>query len=677
MDMNQNSHTIPKIDSLNAPLLSMPHQQQGQPFQHVNVEMSEPHSSFVYHPHQYEHHQQLTHQHHQQLSHQQQHHHHQLNQQQLLQQHHHHQQQVLQQQHHQYQQQQHQQQQQLLQDQAEQEQQQIQLQQAQMQQVQMQQEQRQHQEQQAQDSQLPPQQQHHSSQYVEHNMQIAEGIVRRFHDRGGLLPSREQPEDQEFRDAMQLGGWKQALRGKTAQPCPPEVVHFLDKEMPNWKDTTHKNITSSAMQKAQGIVLRYLERGKVLPRDLRGSDHVDEATRKQESRDSAKLNYWKLALKTPQSRHKCPEPVRAYLDEHMPGWTNKIRSINKEPMEFALEIVARYNARGNVLPRELKNRNGDPEREEEYRDATKLRNWKKALRGSGTHMCSEELAQFLDSQMPGWRKPKADKVHLPLHFATDIVARVQQRQGVLPRELKDTRNDPVRIQEYKDACKLNNWKKSLRGIGTHRCPEHIQTFLDEHLPTWRNKAGSGGGGGKKRAREDDGAGRGRAVGGRGRLGGGPDRGEEGGDEELLMVVDGGVDDMLRASGQQHILMQDGQRVHEHQREHMQHEHQRERLAREHQSEHDHEVLNHEVLEHQREHMQREQVDAGRRDDSHDAMLQLPNMEDDDEGEAAMRQTIMQTDIHSELAGNMDPDDMDGDELDAEESNMLNVLTAQI
>lgn len=43
-----------------------------------------------------------------------------------------------------------------------------------------------------------------------------------------------------------------------------------------------------------------------------------------------------------------------------------------------------------------------------------------------------------------------------------------------------------------DACKLNNWKKSLRGIGTHQCSEQIQAFLDEHLPTWRDRNGAGG-----------------------------------------------------------------------------------------------------------------------------------------------------------------------------------------
>ena len=537
-------------------------------------------------------------------------------------------------------------------------------------------------------------------------MRIAEGIVQRFHERGGLLPMREQPEDQEFRDATQLAAWKQALRGKSAQPCPPEVALFLDKEMPNWRDTTHKNIANSAMQKAEGIVQRYLERGKVLPRDLRGSDHVDESTRKQESRDSAKLNYWKLALKSPQSRHKCPEAVRSFLDEHMPGWTNKVRSINKEPMDFAMEIVERYIARGRVLPRELKNRNGDPDREEEYRDATKLRNWKKALRGSGTHMCSEELAQFLDSHMPGWRKPKTDKVHLPLHFATDIVARVQERQGQLPRELKDTRNDPARIQEYKDACKLNNWKKSLRGIGTHRCPEHIQAFLDEHLPTWRNKGGaSAGTGGKKRPRDDDlGVGRGRVADHRSRTDEGTGS-DSRGDEDLLMAVDGSMDGMMGVSErhqQQHVLMRGGdgsqaghQNVGMHEISRREHENIDNRgMSHQDRCDDDHSHVNHVAQNrHEHIHVHQEEDDDGEEgdhhhDDQHNAMLELSNIEDVDdddvdvdvdvedhnEGSNDMGRTIMQTSMHSDLAeGSIGPDDLDAED----ESSMLNVLTAQI
>lgn len=304
-------------------------------------------------------------------------------------------------------------------------------------------------------------------------MHAAIAIAQRYHGRGGVLPDKEHGDESERQDVLKLMEWGLGTVGGSlsSHPCPSEVLLFLDKEMPHWRDATSidldgsplpsslsssstpsmmsKNLATSAMQRAEGIVQRFRERGNVLPRDLRGGNHGDEITRKQESRDSAKLNYWKLALKSPQSRHKCPEAVKNYLDAQMPGWTDKVRSLNKQPMDFAMEIVARYIARGNVLPRELKNRNGDPEREEEYRDATKLRNWKKALRGSGTHMCSAELTLFLDTHMSGWRKPKADKIHLPLHFARDIVARVQQRQGVLPRELKDTRNDPVRIQEYK------------------------------------------------------------------------------------------------------------------------------------------------------------------------------------------------------------------------------------
>ena len=289
-----------------------------------------------------------------------------------------------------------------------------------------------------------------SPEFVDLHMQTALGIVRRVHERGGILPvyTKDQLQTQECFDATTLIRWKKGVRSKNVNICPLEVAQYLDKEIPNWKDVSHKNIAATALQKAQDIFARYIARGRVLPRDLR-NNNIDEESRKQESRDAAKLNYWKLAVKSPNSSHKCPAPVKKYLDENMPGWSDQVRSVNKQPMEFAVEIVGRYVARGHVLPRELKNRKGDSQREQEYRDASKLRNWNKALRGSGTHMCSDELRDFLDTHMPGWRRPKAEKVSLPFQFAKDIVLRVQQRQGALPRELKETRNDPVRIQEYK------------------------------------------------------------------------------------------------------------------------------------------------------------------------------------------------------------------------------------
>jgi uncharacterized protein YjdB len=116
-----------------------------------------------------------------------------------------------------------------------------------------------------------------SSQHVANHMQVAVGIVQRFNEWGGgalLLPAKEREqaeEDQENRDALQLTSWKQAFVAKKLSSCPIEVVNFLDKEIPGWKEINHKGLSSSAMQKAQGIVTRYLARGKVLPRDLVGA----------------------------------------------------------------------------------------------------------------------------------------------------------------------------------------------------------------------------------------------------------------------------------------------------------------------------------------------------------------------------------------------------------------------
>lgn len=44
-----------------------------------------------------------------------------------------------------------------------------------------------------------------------------------------------------------------------------------------------------------------------------------------------------------------------------------------------------------MLPRELRDHQNDPEREQEFRDAQKLNKWKQALGGKPGHACSEEL----------------------------------------------------------------------------------------------------------------------------------------------------------------------------------------------------------------------------------------------------------------------------------------------
>ena len=161
----------------------------------------------------------------------------------------------------------------------------------------------------------------------------------------------------------------------------------------------------------------------------------------------------------------------------------------------------------------------------------------------------------------------------------------------------------------------------MRGIGTHSCPEHIRLFLDEHIPTWRNRSS---GSGRKRSRERDDNG----AASRGRSRGRPRLSENKVDmesDELLMAVDESVDSIP------HVLLGDDNV-----------------------SLRQHEVENHEVG-----------------DVEHDnSLLELANMDED--VEANMQESIMQSDMNV-------GDSMDGpsQEMDAEEISIVNVLTAQI
>ena len=73
-----------------------------------------------------------------------------------------------------------------------------------------------------------------------------------------------------------------------------------------------------------------------------------------EYRDACKLKAWKYSI-AGKNRHYCPDEVRDYLDENMPGWRDRVYShdgqSSRRQMEKAKDIVKRYSERGCVLPK--------------------------------------------------------------------------------------------------------------------------------------------------------------------------------------------------------------------------------------------------------------------------------------------------------------------------------------
>ena len=143
-------------------------------------------------------------------------------------------------------------------------------------------------------------------------MSKAAAIVQRYNARGGVLP-RQKDKDlekvnperlQEDEDSNCLYHWRLGLKGNTAFVCSEKVKNYLDASMPHWRD----ELEDRAMNKAIDIVARYKARtGQTL------SD--------QDKKDNKKLAEWKKAVELKnQGPRKCPNKVRDYLDEQIPGW---------------------------------------------------------------------------------------------------------------------------------------------------------------------------------------------------------------------------------------------------------------------------------------------------------------------------------------------------------------------
>ena len=312
-------------------------------------------------------------------------------------------------------------------------------------------------------------------------MIVAYGIVERCQERGGEEPryiSKPQnvDEKQEDKDKTKLGAWSSALRGISNSKCPDKVREYLDKHIPGWSDT--RDLDALAMENAHNIVKRCQERGGERPRCIRNPKNTDE---QQEKKDAYNLRAWGGALRGVGNR-KCTNKIKEYLDEHIPGW-NELQDLDALAMENARNIVKRCQERGGKKPRCItKPKNG--EEKQEKKDACKLIDWGRALRGIGTGKCSQEIKEYLDEHISGWNDMQ-DLVALAMENARNIVKRCQEREGERPRCIINPKNADEK-QEYKDACKLKVWGGALRGIGTSKCPDEVKEYLDEHIPGWND-----------------------------------------------------------------------------------------------------------------------------------------------------------------------------------------------
>ena len=157
-------------------------------------------------------------------------------------------------------------------------------------------------------------------------------------------------------------------------------------------------------------------------------------------------------------------------------------------------------------------RRKDPTKAQETKDALCISTWKSSLKGYNSTTCSQELCDFLDERMPGWRvdhhtsKPRSAKgkekamralitgTTIPeiekyeksaekmMPAAKEIVARFLANGKQYPSLKFDCRTDPSRAQEYADAKKLHDWKSHA---DVNQAAPVLQ-YLDEHMPNWKS-----------------------------------------------------------------------------------------------------------------------------------------------------------------------------------------------
>ncbi len=347
--------------------------------------------------------------------------------------------------------------------------------------------------------------------FDEKAIEDAKNIVKRAKERennGGRLIPRQMSEKnsdtpeliREYKDSIRLSHWKNALKGKGRGKCSDEVRDYLDIHLIGWRDEI--NFDQKALEDAINIVKRAKERKNnnknIIPRKCcknKNKKYSEEEL--QEHKDGSKLGKWKEALKG-KGRCKCSDEVRNYLDLNLKGWRTEI-DLDEKALEDAKNIVIRCKERvkngGKILPRHIhkkENRNTE-ELEQENNDAVKLGIWKQSLKGNGRSKCSEEVKDYLDTNLTGWRT-EIDFDDNSLDYAINIVKRAKEREKngkrLLPRFInkKDNRNTSELEQEHKDAQKLMNWKQVLKGKGNgHKCSDEVRDYLDLHLPEWRVK----------------------------------------------------------------------------------------------------------------------------------------------------------------------------------------------
>jgi superfamily II DNA or RNA helicase len=330
-------------------------------------------------------------------------------------------------------------------------------------------------------------------------LQQAKDIVQRAKDRNdgiAIPPVRHSTETnelliQETKDANLIGKWKMAYyqTNKKSLTSYDSVNIYLDENLPEWRDEIHSD--ENKLLKATQIIERSIERQKkgenTLPRNIEKSKRITKEL-EQEAKDARDIQCWKRACNG--THWVCPDKVKNYLDEHLPGWrTNQsLKSMNDAEDILKRALIRQQNG-NKLLPRDMLNSGKKKDQltsieEQEHNDNQKLSRWRNALDGKGTCTCSDELREYLDINLFGWRQTMS-KDNENVIRAINIFERSTQRKekgcNFLPKQINIPSNSDEE-QEKKDNQKLRDWRDIK-----HNLNADLVDYLDMNLSGWSVK----------------------------------------------------------------------------------------------------------------------------------------------------------------------------------------------